>query len=143
MMSQRKRPGRWRPELHGALLLAAALPAGTVLAEEPRIAYWLHCAGCHLLDGTGAPPEVPTLIDEPGRIAALPGGREYLVRIPGVAQASLSDAKLAEVLNFMLEEFSASSTAGDFVAFYIEEVGRARERVLIDPLRRRAELTGD
>ncbi len=124
-----------------AMLTAAlAVPA---LAEEPRTAYWLHCAGCHLLDGSSAPPEVPTLIDEPGRIAGLPGGREYLMRIPGVAQAGLGDAKLAEVLNFMLEEFSAGTIPAGFEPFTAEEVGRARTQVLIDPLRSRADIVAD
>jgi hypothetical protein len=128
----------------GVLLIAAAVLAPSPgHAEDARTAYWLHCAGCHLLDGTSAPPEVPTLIDEPGRILGLPGGREYLVRIPGVAQAGLGDEKLAEVLNFILEEFSPETTPVDFEPFNTEEVGRVRDRVLIDPLRRRAEIVGD
>lgn len=117
--------------------LGAALPAA---AEDPKVAYWLHCAGCHLLDGRGAPPEVPSLIDEPGRIAGLPGGREYLVRIPGVALAGMSDERLAEVLNYMLEAFSGSTLAAGFVPFEASEVGELRMRVLKDPLRRRAEI---
>ena len=129
--------------LCGITLAACALNSTVLLAEEPQIAYWLHCAGCHLLDGTSAPPEIPTLIDEPGRIAGLPGGREYLMRIPGVAQAGLDDAKLAEVLNFMLEAFSPSSTPTDFEPFTAEEVARARQQVLIDPLRTRADIVGD
>lgn len=112
-------------------------------AEEPKIAYWLHCAGCHLLDGRGAPPEVPTLIEEPGRIAGLAGGREYLIRIPGVALAGLGDVKLAEVLNYMLLTFSPQSTPVGFEPFTAEEVGDARARVLTDPLKRRAEIVGD
>jgi hypothetical protein len=129
--------------LRGLILIAGALSSAVVMAEDPRVAYWLHCAGCHLLDGTSAPPEVPTLIDEPGRIAGLPGGREYLMRIPGVAQAGLGDEKLAEVLNFMLEQFSPTTTPGDFEPFNGEEVRRARQRVLIDPLRSRTEIVGD
>lgn len=120
----------------------ACMPLAAV-AEDARTAYWLHCAGCHLLDGRSAPPEVPTLIDEPGRIAGLPGGREYLLRIPGVAQAGLGDAKLAEVMNFMLGEFSPTTTPADFEPFSAEEVGRARTHVLIDPLKRREEIVGD
>ena len=126
----------------GLVALCAAMPLAAA-AEDARTAYWLHCAGCHLLDGSSAPPEVPTLIDEPGRIAGLPGGREYLLRIPGVAQAGLGDAKLAEVLNFMLEAFSPTTTPADFEPFSAREVGRARERVLIDPLKRREEIVGD
>lgn len=86
---------------------------------------------------------MPTLIDEPGVIAGLPGGREYLIRIPGVAQAGLPDEKLAEVLNFMLQTFSPGTTPAGFRPFTAEEVGEARQQVLIDPLRRRAEIIGD
>jgi hypothetical protein len=124
-------------------MLIATLAAPGALAEEPRTAYWLHCAGCHLLDGSSAPPAVPTLIDEPGRIVALPGGRDYLMRIPGVAQAGLDDEKLAEVLNFMLEAFSTTTLPQDFIPFSAAEVGRARQRVLIDPLKSRAEILAD
>ena len=121
--------------LAGTLLLSPA-----VVAEKPRTAYWLHCAGCHLLDGSSAPPEVPTLIGEPGRIAGLPGGRDYLMRIPGVAQAGLGDEKLADVLNFMLEEFSSATLPADFQPFSGDEVGQARKQVLINPLRSRADI---
>jgi hypothetical protein len=109
-------------------------------AEDPKIAYWLHCAGCHRLDGQGAPPEVPTLVDEPGRIESLPGGRDYLVRIPGVAQAGLDNARLAEVLNYMLDTFSARSLDRDFRPYSAAEVSRFRHQVLKDPLKRRAEI---
>jgi hypothetical protein len=125
------------------LLLVFGTLSARVLAEDPKIAYWLHCAGCHLLDGTGAPPEVPTLIDEPGRIAALPGGREYLIRIPGVAQAGIGDVRLAEVLNYVLDAFSPGTRPRDFEPYTAEEVGRLRQSVLPDPLRRRAEIVGD
>lgn len=121
------------------LLWLAWVPAA---AEDPKVAYWLHCAGCHRLDGSSAPPEVPTLIGEPGRIAALPGGREYLVRVPGVAQANIDDGQLAEVLNYVLETFSAESLPAGYPRFVPEEVGRLREAVLKDPLKRRAEIVG-
>ena len=68
----------------------------------------------------------------------LPGGREYLVRIPGVAQAGIDDGELAAVLNYVLETFS--TLPSDFRRFDAAEVARHRHRVLEDPLRRRAEL---
>jgi hypothetical protein len=109
-------------------------------AEEPRIAYWLHCAGCHGLQGLGAPPEVPSLIDEPGRIVQLPGGREYMVAIPGVSQAGLNDVELAKVLNYMMHEFSPRTLPAEFEPFSADEVGRFRAEALIDPLLRREQL---
>lgn len=123
----------------GLLLLLAAAP---VAAEDPKISYWLHCAGCHRLDGSSAPPEVPTLLGEPGRIAALPGGREYLARVPGVAQAGIDDAELADVLNYVLETFSAATLPAGFAAYSPAEVGRLRRQVLEDPLRHRSEILG-
>lgn len=119
------------------------LTAVSAAAEEPKITYWLHCAGCHLLDGRGAPPEVPTLIEEPGRIAGLPGGREYLIRIPGVALAGIDDDRLASVLNYMLTAFSADTTPADFEPYTGDEVRPLRQRVYKDPLRRRSEIAGD
>jgi mono/diheme cytochrome c family protein len=126
------------------LLVLGVLPYAPASAEEdPKIAYWLHCAGCHRLDGTGAPPEVPTLIDEPGRIAERPGGREYLIRIPGVALAGLDDDRLAAVLNYMLAAFSPRTTPPDFAPYTAAEVARHRTDVLIDPLKARSDLVGD
>ncbi len=127
----------------GAALILSGLLSLPAHGEDPKIAYWLHCAGCHLLDGTGAPPEVPTLIDEPGVLAGRPGGREYLIRIPGVAQAGLDDARLAAVLNYMLEAFSPETTPGDFDPYTAAEIARHRAAVLVDPLRTRAEIVGD
>ena len=108
--------------------------------DQPRIAYWLHCAGCHGLEGRGAPPDVPTLVDIPARIAGLPGGRDYLVQVPGVAQAALTDERLAEVVNFMLLQFSAETLDADFVPYTPAEIARGRGHSLADPLRTRREL---
>ena len=120
-------------------VFAVGLSVG-VQAEDPRIAYWLHCGGCHLLDGRGAPPEVPSLINEPGHIAMMPGGREYLMQIPGVAQSGLDNDRLADVLNFMLQTFSKEKLTTDFQPYSGSEVSRYRRQVLIDPLKRRAEI---
>lgn len=122
------------------LLPASLLAAGTATAEDPKIAYWLHCAGCHGLEGRGAPPEVPTLVDVPGVIADLPGGREYLVRVPGVSLAPLSDVRLAEVVNYMLTRFSAAALAADFKPYTPGEIRAFRSKPLDDPLRTRREL---
>jgi mono/diheme cytochrome c family protein len=110
------------------------------LSEEPEVAYWLHCAGCHGLEGRGIPPEVPSLINEPGRIESMPGGREYLLRVPGVSQAGLDDENLAAVMNYMMYEFNSATLAADFAAFSAAEVAQHRAQVLQDPLRRRSEI---
>ncbi len=71
---------------------------------------------------------------------ASPDGREYIVRVPGVSQANLSDARLAAVLNWVLTEFNTDSLPADFAPYTAEEVGEARVKVLVDPLRTREEI---
>ena len=101
-------------------------------AETPAIDYMLHCRGCHLADGTGSPGSVPSMAGLVGKFLWVPGGREYLVRVPGSAQSPLSDASLADVLNWMIREFGPASVARDFVPFDGEEVARYRDPPLTD-----------
>ena len=109
-------------------------------ADKAEIKYLLYCGGCHLPDGTGAPPEVPTLHDVPGRIESMKGGRDYLVRVPGAAQAPMTDADLAVVLNYLLARFSSATLADDFKPYTAKEVASYRRDILSDPLKRRAEI---
>ena len=101
-------------------------------AATPAVDYMLHCRGCHLADGTGSPGAVPSLTGLIGKFLWVPGGREYLVRVPGSAQSPLSDASLAGVLNWMIREFGPATVARDFVPFDAEEVGRYRDPPLTD-----------
>ncbi len=117
-------------------LLAFAAPA----MADTKTDYLLHCSGCHLPDGSGAPDEVPSLRDGLGWIVSVAEGRGYLVRVPGSSQAMLNDAELAAVINWVLTEFNSATLADDFKPLTAEEVGRARSDVLMDPLKFRAEL---
>jgi mono/diheme cytochrome c family protein len=122
------------------LSLLAAAPAAQA---DAKVDYLLHCSGCHMPDGTGLENVVPTLHDVTGRMAAEPAGRDYLVRVPGVSQAPINDHKLAEVINWVLTEFSGDTLPKDFKPFTVSEVARARSRQLADPLKLRAELFPD
>lgn len=115
-------------------LVAAATPAGA----DPRYDYVLHCGGCHLEDGAGDPPEVPDLRADLHEIMLLPGGRSYLARVPGSAQAPISDAALAAVLNWILADLDPQQRA--FEPYTAEEIAGYRGQTLTDPLRFRAEL---
>jgi len=119
-----------------ALLLAFVTPA----IADTRTDYLLHCSGCHLPDGSGAPDDVPSLRNNLGWIVRVAEGRDYLVRVPGSSQALLNDAELAAVINWVLTEFNAETLADDFKPLTAREVGRARSDVLMDPLKFRAEL---
>ena len=121
-----------------SLVLLLTLPAQTL--ADPRSDYLLHCAGCHQPDGTGLPPDVPSLVGPLGQIVASPAGRDYLARVPGAAQAPLTDAGLASVLNWVLQEFNADTLPASFKPLNGREVGKSRARVLADPLKARNEL---
>jgi hypothetical protein len=108
--------------------------------SDPRSDYLLHCAGCHRPDGTGLPPDVPSLVGSLGQMVASPAGRDYLARVPGAAQAPLTDAGLASVLNWVLKEFNADTLPAAFAPLRSREVGESRSRVLADPIKARREL---
>jgi len=112
-------------------------------AADPRSDYLMHCAGCHLSDASGAPPFVPPLSGSLGPLVASAAGRDYIARVPGAAQAPISDAALAEVFNWLLNEYNQSTLPADFRPLSAEEVGRSRAQVLADPLKLRRELWPD
>lgn len=110
-------------------LLALAAAAG-VASASPELDYLLHCQGCHLPDGRGKPGAVPSLVDSIGRFAALPGGRAFLVRVPGSAQSPLDDASLAALLNWMVRRFGP--VPAEFQPFGAAEVARVRRPPLTE-----------
>lgn len=120
----------------GLALLSLSLSG---FAASPRINYLLHCSGCHLPGGEGAPPNVPTMHNELGRMMSVPAMRAYLVRVPGSAQSNLSDTELTEVVNWMLQEFNAATLPADFEPLSTEEVSSARKEILANPLQYRIE----
>lgn len=120
-------------------LVVFAWPASS-FAASARINYLLHCSGCHLPGGEGAPPNVPTMHAELGRMMSVPEMRAYLVRVPGSAQSSLSDSELAEVVNWMLQEFNTATLPPDFEPLSANEVATARKSILADPLQYRIQF---
>jgi mono/diheme cytochrome c family protein len=120
-------------------LLPAAL-AGPAAAERPEILYMLHCRGCHLADGAGAPGSVPDLRGQLGKFLLVSGGREYLVRVPGSASAPIDDAELASLLNWMIGRFGPADVARDFRRYRAPEVARYRASPLTDVDALRAQL---
>ena len=117
-----------------ALIVLAGAPAWAPAwaIDGPELAYTLECAGCHRADGGGTPGSVPQLRDSVARFLAVPGGREYLSRVPGVAQAPLDDAELAAVLNWIVERFDRAHVPAGFVPYTAEEVGKLRRQPLVD-----------
>ena len=123
-------------------MLVAALVAWPFagLAETPPVEedYVLHCSACHGVDGRGARDVVPGL-GAVGEIALRPGGRDYLMRVPGAAQAPVDDARLARLLGWVVAEFGGVVLDPPLTA---DEVGRARRAPLRDPAAARRALLG-
>lgn len=101
----------------------------------------LQCQGCHLAGASGTESAgVPQLAGYFGHFVGVEGGRAYLVQVPGVSQAPLSNAALAALLNWMLQEFSPDELPEPFVGFTEAEVAEYRNREAIDVAAVRAEL---
>ena len=114
-----------------ALLLGSStLMCGNVRAFEPSVNYMLHCMGCHTPDGRGEPGHVPSVRNTLVPLASTPEGRKFLVQVPGSAQSRLSDAQLAEVLNWMIAHLSASPAPAELKKFTGTEVGAYRHTPL-------------
>ena len=125
---------------HLAALGAAALWIASAARGDPQVDYILNCRGCHGPDGAGAPGAAPSFRDQLAKFLSVPGGREYLIRVPGTAQSELDDAHTAALLTWLVREFSPADVPAGFTAYTAEEVGRERRQPLSDVWRTRNEL---
>jgi hypothetical protein len=121
------------------LLLAAALPAAAADYQPnapletytgARADFAFRCKGCHGFAGQGTPGHVPRLDGFVGFFTQVEGGREYLMRVPGVARSKLDDERLAGVLNWMLEVYGGEAVAPGFAPYTATEVAAARRAPL-------------
>ena len=124
--SRRRGPSAVRaPALAAALLLAPAAHA------SPAQDYVLYCMGCHGADARGLPGHIPPLAGMLPLFMRSPGGRDYVLRVPGAANTALPDEQLTAVLNWLAESYPAE--AGPAPApFTVTEVAAARRRPLAD-----------
>lgn len=105
-----------------------------------RMMYMLHCQGCHLPDGSGAVDRVPNMKNYLGNFLKIEGGRAFLVQVPGSANAPLNNADLAQLLNWMLANFSPELLAQDWPVFTEQEVSNLRPGVLTEVVEHREQL---
>lgn len=125
----------------GALLaLAPVSHARDDSPYTPAVLYVLHCQGCHGPDGEEIPGRVPALAGSMARFLSVPGGREFLARVPGVAQAPLSDADVARLLDWMLRRFDAAHVPEGHLPYRADEVARLRRAPLVHVAETRREL---
>jgi mono/diheme cytochrome c family protein len=122
-----------------AMTLAWDTTPRSAKADPPDQLYMLNCWGCHRPNGEGIPGTAPPL---KGAVDFLrvPGGREYLISVPGVALSPLSNEQAAEVMNWILKSFSKDRLPIDFKPYTAAEIGKARTTHLLDIKKARADL---
>ncbi len=123
-----------RSPIRAAVVVLLLAGSSALWATEQRqLDYMLNCQGCHLPDGSGNPQrQVPAFPGQLGKFLGVPGGREYLVQVPGSALSGLSDEALAGVLNWMLETFSREQLPADFKPYSGAELRTWRQHVPAD-----------
>ncbi|OFX00652.1 MAG: hypothetical protein A3E78_08250 [Alphaproteobacteria bacterium RIFCSPHIGHO2_12_FULL_63_12] len=127
-----------------ALAPAAVFAQGAPADHGAKI--YQRCAACHLANGQGVPGAFPALAGRMSQAAATDAGRDYVVmavvaglmgeievdgkKIRGVmpAQAGLTDADIAAVLNHAVALQPAGATAPKTRAFTAEEVAAVKAR---------------
>ncbi|MDG1986420.1 MAG: cytochrome c [Halieaceae bacterium] len=107
-------------------------------SSEPSYNYKLFCQGCHLPDGTGVLGEVPSLANNLSRYIKIPEGREFIVQVPGVMHALLTDAEVAELLNWLVKNFDYQFyVGGEFLPYSGKEVTNIRAKGYVDIVAKR------
>jgi len=117
--------------------------AGEVLAAgaySPAVNFELHCMGCHLADGSGQPGRIPSVRRSLRVFSQTPRGRDFVIRVPGVAQSPLSDEDTAQLLNWMAGNLNDRGGPSTFKAYSAAEVHQARNRPLTQVRVKRARL---
>jgi len=137
------RPSEMRKEREA--MLEKLGKQSSALPEIPRITgvaqdFARQCQGCHGADGMGARDAVPRLREFVGYFTQLPGGRGYLMSVPGVVFAPIDDQRLAAVLNWTLATFSPAEMAPDFAPFTAAEINRHRKNPIVDVRATREDL---
>ncbi|BAN49161.1 hypothetical protein [Metapseudomonas resinovorans] len=97
--------------------------------------YQLQCAGCHLGDGTGSKAnDTPKMKDFVGNFLKVEGGREFLVRVPGMSQSALNNDQLADLLNWLMRKdgMAGKSVPDDYKPYTGEEVAKIRGVTLLN-----------
>jgi hypothetical protein len=123
-------------------IIFGALP---VSAKDDPFVYWaLNCQGCHRPDGSGTRGATPPINGEVAKFLNVNGGRSYLARVPGVANAPLSDAILAELLNWMLIRFDQDHLPRNHKPYTDKEVAALRAKGLgVNVMQERARLVAE
>lgn len=107
------------------------LPSAITDPELAQSDYVENCGGCHGVQGSSAPAQLPELRDRVGYFMCTPEGRAYLIRLPNVAHSRITDnQQLADLVNFVVFRIGGPSTPADAIPFTADEVARERKFAL-------------
>lgn len=120
-----------------------AIP-GVSNAQQARTDYQLKCQGCHRPDGSGDDHSNPPMRGIVAQFLTVPGGREFIGRVPGVAMVDLPDDRLANLVNWTLFQFDRAHVPADFRPYTADEIARLRQSPLrLERAATRARLVAD
>ena len=134
--------GRLAPALAIGLSLGLVLAAGAAVraseaaipgvhnAYQARTDYQLKCQGCHRPDASGDNHSNPPMRGIVARFLSVPGGREFIGRVPGVATVDLPDDRLANLVNWTIYRFDPAHVPADFKPYTAAEIGQLRQNPL-------------
>jgi hypothetical protein len=124
------------------LLVCAACCTAAWAGDRPAsVNYVLRCAGCHGMDGSGHESAgVPDFRDYVGAFALDEDGRTYLLHVPGIVNASLSDREICAVINYVMDNWGGTSLRPGFTRFTPREVAVLQARPVTDVVRLRRQI---
>jgi mono/diheme cytochrome c family protein len=108
--------------------LAAVFSVSAIALASPAQDYVLHCMGCHGATAEGVPGKVPPLAHTLVQFMRSPAGRSYVLRVPGASNSMLTDAQLAEVLNWIAGHFGGDQLVASAPPFTAQEVAAHRRK---------------
>ena len=108
------------------LALAAGVGVSAIALANPAQDYALQCMGCHGATAEGVPGKVPGLAHTLVQFMRSAAGRSYVLRVPGASNSMLTDAQLAEVLNWIAGHFGGDQPAALVSPFTAQEVAAIR-----------------
>lgn len=101
--------------------------------QTPHMNFLHYCAGCHLPDGSGKPSKgIPNMRGVLGQFLRVEGGREFIVKVPGVSHTPLGDSDVAALMNWLLDGMAQPSTPPNTPPYTAAEVTRLRSERLVD-----------
>lgn len=134
-----------------AVLIAGLLtlsPMSAALADDSRVKFYAPCAACHLPTGAGIPGAFPPLTNRLATIAALEGGREYLIHVASYGitgmlningqmyvgampghKPTMSADEIAQALNYVIFELGNSAASADLEPISAEEVTQVQAAI--------------